>query len=95
MSDRPDFPNGFTNWYETFFLVTEYIVEGRDRPLHISPVVEKIQHDKGTGGLWELAHDLTFEFEKENEGRDWDGDYFDTISEFLQTKLYPDEKRRD
>jgi hypothetical protein len=33
--------------------------------------------------MYELAEELTDRFEKMHEGYEWDGDYFDTIEEFM------------
>ena len=45
--------------------------------------------EQGHGGLYELAEELTDEFELLNKGRVWDGEFFDEIEEFLSEKLYP------
>jgi hypothetical protein len=43
---------------------------------------------EGIGGLYQLAEDLTDEFESTHEKREWDGEYYDEIEEFLKTKLF-------
>jgi hypothetical protein len=40
----------------------------------------------GTGGLYELAESLTDDFEKLNAGRLWDGEFFEEIWDFLESK---------
>jgi hypothetical protein len=82
-----NFPNGFTSWQETHFEVVSYISDLR----YISPiksnVIEEIHLNKGTGGFYELAEDLTDEFELLNKDREWDGEFFDEIEDFLEKKL--------
>ena len=83
-----NFPNGFTSWQETHFEIvsainTEY---SKDEP---SGLVAERHSEQGHGGLYELAEELTDEFELLNKGRVWDGEFFDEIEEFLSEKLYP------
>ena len=49
-------------------------------------VVKTIQETKGTTGFYELAKELTYEFEKKFEGKEWDGEFFDEIEKFIQDK---------
>jgi hypothetical protein len=46
------------------------------------------REEQGTGGLYELAEELTDEFELLNKDREWDGEFFDEIEEFIQSKKY-------
>ena len=80
------FPNGFESWHETHYevvaaITTELINDNLDN------LISKTIHEKGHGGLYELANDLTNEFESLYEGREWDGDFFETIENFLDEKL--------
>jgi len=43
---------------------------------------------QGTGGMYELAIDWTNEFEEQNIGREWDGEFFDEVEEFCYTKNF-------
>jgi len=54
-----------------------------------SKVIEERQEAQGMGGMWQLAEQLTDEFEKKYEGREWDGEWLETIDEFLKEKLFP------
>jgi hypothetical protein len=81
------FPNGFESWQETHFEVVSYIYDLRYNSPIESNIINDIQLKQGTGGFYELAEDLTDEFEKLNEGREWDGEFFDEIEEFLEKKL--------
>lgn len=52
-----------------------------------SLVIKDRYETQGHGGMFELAEELTDEFERLNEGRAWDGDFYDAIEEFIQQKL--------
>lgn len=80
------FPNGFTNWSETHFEIVKAISIELVKD-HMSEKVGKIYDEHGTGGMYELAEILTDEFETLYQGREWNGDYFDTIDEFISKKL--------
>lgn len=81
------FPNGFKSWQETHFEVVSYITDLRYKSPIKSNVIEEIQLRQGTSGFYELAEELTDEFENLNEGREWDGEFFDEIEDFLEKKL--------
>ncbi len=50
--------------------------------------VVRDRHDaQGHGGLYELAEELTDKFEKENELTQWDGEFFETIEQFVEQNL--------
>ncbi len=83
------FPNGFTSWAETHFEVISGIEAERrkDKP---SLFIQHIQEAQGTKGFYELAEELTDEFERKYEGNLWDElDWYDTIEAFIQSNLYP------
>lgn len=82
-----NFPNGFTSWQETHFEVVSYIYDLRNNSPIESNIINDIQLRQGTGGFYELAKELTDEFEKLNEGRQWDGEFFEEIELFLEQKL--------
>jgi len=41
----------------------------------------------GRGALYELAEDWTNQFEERNKNRDWDGEFFDEIEQFITEKI--------
>lgn len=41
----------------------------------------------GTGYIWEETKRLTDKFEELHNGREWDGDWFDTLEDFLYENL--------
>ena len=87
-----EFVNGFENWHETHFEVVSAITqELRKDPNDIAPVVAKRQLEQGTGGMYELAQELTDKFEELNKGRYWDGEYYDEIEEFMEKELNKEE----
>jgi hypothetical protein len=78
------FPNGFTSWIETHHEVVSYITRQLDNNyLSMDTKVAKEYESGGTGRVYELAADWTDLFESENNGRDWDGEFFDELEEFL------------
>jgi hypothetical protein len=79
------FVNGFISWQETHFEIVDFIV-GIRKADKLEGVIAKRQEEQGIGGLYELAEEWTEEFEKLNEGREWDGDFFDEIEEFCELK---------
>lgn len=86
-----EFPNGFENWYETFFEVVSYINEretfyDNNEGNHDVEKVYETEYTKGRGGLYLLAQEWTDEFELLNKGREWDGEFYDEIDEFLIKK---------
>lgn len=85
MADK-NFPNGFESWQETHFEVVQAITieHSKHEP---QGVVNERHKAQGHGGLYELAEELTDEFEALNEGRVWDGEFFDEIDSFLRSKL--------
>lgn len=76
------FPNGFTSWSETHYEVVYRITMEQS-----SPRVNKAQSERGHGGLYELAEELTDKFELMTADRDWDGEFFDEIEDFLNKEL--------
>lgn len=76
--------NGTDSWSETHYEVVAEIISRIDIERTIPNTIQK---EQGTGGLYELASDLTDEFELKHAGRQWDGEFFDEIEEFLHKKL--------
>lgn len=84
--ETKEFLNGFDNWHETHFeIVSAITIElQKDKPCNlITSILESVGH----GGFYELAKQLTDEFESDNEGREWDGEYFETIQDFIELKF--------
>lgn len=81
------FPNGYTSWHETHYEIVAEIerISNLDEPFGV--VIER-QEAQGHCGLYELAQELTDEFEMLFEGKEWDGEFFDEMEKFLKQKLY-------
>jgi hypothetical protein len=83
METNKEFPNGFLSWQETYFEVVSYI----NQTVEILGSISNLAREEGgIGRLYELAENLTDEFEWQYEGIEWDGDYFDKIEIFLNKK---------
>jgi len=82
------FVNGFTSWMEAHHEVVSSIAIELNKNTIDSPVIAERCEKQGIGGIYELAEELTDEFEKLNEKREWDGEFFDEIEEFLTKKLF-------
>lgn len=80
------FPNGFDSWQETHFEVVKGIANSEDTPGSTAhQVIEFI----GTGGLYDLAKELTNKFENTYVDIDWGVDliYQDVMEKFLDKEL--------
>jgi hypothetical protein len=81
------FPNGFDTWQETHYDVSAYIslkLLEETEPNKCTSTIES----RGQGGIYELAEELTNNFELENKGETWEeNNYFDTIDNFLNRNL--------
>jgi hypothetical protein len=55
------------------------VVEGR---------VGDVQETYGSGGLYELSKELTDKFIELYEGKQWDGEWLDTVDDFIKGKLF-------
>lgn len=96
-----EFPNGFESWQETHFEIVDFlittIIQHQNDPENYFDLsfgdensykqIMYIAETQGRGGLYELAKELTFEFENKNINREWDGDYFDSLDDFLKEKF--------
>ena len=80
------FPNGFISWYETFYEVVANITFWREG-VSLPKRIKTVQEEQGTGGLYELAKELTDKFELLHKDREWDGDFFDEIDKFLDIEF--------
>ncbi len=86
MKTGKHFPNGFNSYIETHFEIAGAIAVDaeKDEP---SKLVNLRHEAQGLGGLYELAEELTDEFETIHKGRNWDGEFFDEIEAFIHHKL--------
>ena len=84
--ETKEFPNGFDSWYETHHEVVSFLTLEYERDSVTSKVAEFLERN-GTGGMYELARELTDEFETLNKDREWDGEFFEEIESFLMKKI--------
>jgi hypothetical protein len=80
------FPNGFTSWAETHYEIVSVISIELQKE-HPAKKIAEVSETQGTGGLYELAEDLTDKFELLHAGREWDGEFFDAMEEFLYANI--------
>lgn len=78
------FPNGFESWVETHHEIVKAITEYLDSG-HKCETIWRRYEEQGTGGMYELGIELTDIFENKYKGREWDGEFFETIAEFMST----------
>lgn len=74
------FPRGFDSWQETYFEITVHLMETME--LKGQPANKRFSA-QGRGGLYEMAEEMTDAFEKSNLNSDWDGEFFDTIAQWV------------
>jgi hypothetical protein len=78
--------NGFRDWAETHheIVCTIHAMINNDT---MTSRLENVIDTEGMGGLYALGIDFTNEFENTYAGREWNGDWVDTIIEFVKDKL--------
>ena len=81
-------PIPLVNFCEIHHEMVKHVVlaDHSDQPV---PLLQEIHRTLGMGGLYELSYDLTFEFIERYKDRTWDGDFFDTVADFIDEKIYP------
>lgn len=84
MKTTKNFPNGFTSWAETHYEMVSMITIMYEKG---SEELEAYLENRGIGGFYELSAELTDKFEEENEGRSWDGEFFEEIEFFFDNEI--------
>lgn len=91
MKEKPKhFPRGFHSWIETHFdIVYSITLILNNEDVDEDSILYKRYEDQGQGGLYELAQEITDEFELEYQDAEWsaDFDYYETLENFLNTRL--------
>lgn len=73
-------------YLETYFEITMRIT--RSLADSRKPDFVTKRYDKqGRGGVWELAKELTDEFQEIHKDKEWDGEFFDELDLFWEKKL--------
>jgi hypothetical protein len=81
------FPNGFSSWQETHFEIVQAITLEHIQDKRTGLVAYR-HEAQGIGGLYELAEELTDEFEAIHEGETWeDIGCLETLESFIDEKL--------
>ena len=87
MKTEKNFPNGFTSWQETHFEIVQAITIEHIQDKRTGLVAYR-HEAQGIGGLYELAEELTDEFEAIHEGETWeDIGCLETLENFIDEKL--------
>lgn len=73
---------------EVFYEVVAIIERERAREERLA-LIDEIDETQGTGGFYELAEEITREFEKAAAAREWAGDFFEEIEKFVGKRLNP------
>ncbi|RMZ61280.1 hypothetical protein D1632_00265 [Chryseobacterium nematophagum] len=82
--DNNKFPNGITSYLETHCLISTALGSLIDKEIGFA--CERYSK-QDSGGLYELAKELTDEFEKLHYNEEWiDRDYLEEIDFFIQSK---------
>lgn len=72
-----------TSWVETHHEIVAGITRALDRPENPESHIWKRHNEQGTGGIYELAEDLTNEFQKATKDHEWDGEFFEAIEAYI------------
>lgn len=80
------FLNSFASWYETHHEVVNALTLAI-RNERKSLLIEEYMEAEGFVGMYQLAKELTDEFENLNKDRQWDGEFFDEIWAFMEKKI--------
>lgn len=73
------FPNGFTSWQETHYEVCSHV--------GYKTVEYRQMFDNNSADLRDACKEWTDEFELLHQGREWDGEWMDEVSDFVESKL--------
>lgn len=76
-------PTDLTDYLETHFEISAYLMATIETPGKMSNYAQETQ---GRGGLYELAQELTAEFEQKNGGKIYDGTFFEDLDQFIGEK---------
>jgi hypothetical protein len=76
------FIGDFEDWHETHYEVVKHLVLNED--LFLDKIEDSERQDKGTGGIWVLAKDITNAFQEQYQDELWEeGDYYETLWDFI------------
>lgn len=81
------FPSGVSSYLETFYEISIFVHEALSNP-DDENLATTTMTQKGTGGIYELVEDLTDQFENANSNNIDESDFFETLFDFLNDKIY-------
>jgi len=84
--DKKLLPNGFRDWVETHHEIVCTIHALIDNDT-IPQRIQNILDTEGVAGMYDLGIELTTDFCNTYKGREWNGDWIDTIIDFVNEKL--------
>lgn len=76
----------FISWSETHFEISGAISIELNKNW-MSKKLKTIQKEEGHCGFYNLANKLTDEFEELNKNREWDGEFFDEVEQFIEKNI--------
>jgi len=79
-------PKGFRDWAETHHEIVctiHAMIDNKTIPKKLSDIIDMLDF----AGLYDLGIELTNEFCNVYDDREWNGDWIDTIIEFVNVKL--------
>ena len=79
-------PNGFRDWVEThheMVCTIHAMIDNKTIPKKLSDIIDMVDF----AGLYDLGIELTTDFCNTYKDREWDGDWIDTIIDFVNEKL--------
>lgn len=73
---------------ETHYEVSSELSQNLNAPApYRNEALQNLYKRGGRGAVWELAETITIEFAQKYESHQWDGEYFDFLEEFIESKL--------
>jgi hypothetical protein len=84
--DKKLLPNGFRDWVETHHEIVCTIHALIDNDT-IPQRIQNILDTEGVAGMYDLGIELTTDFCNTYKDREWNGDWIDTIIDFVNEKL--------
>ena len=79
-----DYKDELSDYLETYHEITRCIWEAIDSDFLNE--IKLVYDQNGTGAMYELARAYTDEFQRLHHDRQWDGDFFDEIENFMNLK---------
>jgi hypothetical protein len=85
-SKKSSMPKGFREWVETHHEIVctiHAMIDNKTVPKKLSDIIDMVDF----AGLYDLGIELTTDFCNTYKDREWNGDWIETIIEFVNAKL--------